>query len=215
MNLQSIYSRRFLADLSFRNEMWRVLCRSFFQRYVPDASVVLELGAGMCGFINNIRAGQKIAIDINPDVRNHADHDVRVIVGRTTGMNEIPSGSVDVAFASNVFEHLERQETLDTIREVRRVLVEKGKFMVLQPNIRFCSKDYWMFFDHITPIDDRALAEALETNGFRLQERIPRFLPYTSVGRLPKSAFLVRAYLCLRPAWFLFGQQSFILCNKV
>jgi hypothetical protein len=86
--------------------------------------------------------------------------------------------------------------------------------MVLQPNIRFCARDYWMFFDHVTPIDDRAFVEGLEIQGFEILEVIERFLPYTTKSRLPKTLFLIKLYLRLRPAWHLLGKQSFILCRK-
>jgi len=129
-------------------------------------------------------------------------------------MNDVPNNSVDMVFASNLFEHLTREEIIATFREVYRVLAPGGRFMVLQPNIRFCAKDYWMFFDHVTPIDDRAFVEALEINGFEILEIIERFLPYTTKSHLPKSLFLIRAYLRLRVFWRFFGQQSFILSQK-
>lgn len=215
MEAKSIYERRFIPDLRFRKEMWRVLCRSWFQKYVASGQVVLEIGAGYCEFVNQIQAARKIAVDINPDVKDYADSDVEVMVSRASEMEALANGSVDVAFASNLFEHLERKEILDTVQEVRRVLKAGGKFMILQPNIRFCARDYWMFFDHITPIDDRALVEVLEISGYRILELIPRFLPYTTKSRYPRSPLLVRAYLWLRPAWALLGQQSFIVGTKV
>jgi SAM-dependent methyltransferase len=214
MNVKSIYERRFIADLPFRRELWRILCRSFFQKYVSPDHVVLEIGAGYCEFVNHIRASRKIAVDINPDVKDYADSDVEVLVGRASEMHGVAGDSVDVTFASNLFEHLERKEILETLREVRRVLKPNGLFMILQPNIRFCAKDYWMFFDHITPIDDRALVEALEISGFRIAKLIPRFLPFTTKSRFPKSPFLVRAYLWVRPIWALLGQQSFVIGTK-
>lgn len=32
-----------------------------------------------------------------------------------------------------------------------------GRLLILQPNVRYCGRDYWQFFDHITPVDDRAV----------------------------------------------------------
>jgi ubiquinone/menaquinone biosynthesis C-methylase UbiE len=153
-------------------------------------------------------------VDINPDLRLYADPDVEIVLSSASRMEPIPDNSVNVVFASNFFEHLERNEIVLTFREVHRILVPGGKFMVLQPNIRFCAKDYWMFFDHVTPIDDRAFVEGLEINGFEALEVISRFLPYTTKSRLPKALFLVRLYLRLRFAWRIFGQQSFILGRK-
>jgi SAM-dependent methyltransferase len=214
MEEQRIYARRFNPDLKFRNEMWKILCRDFFQKYIDPDSRILEIGAGYCEFINQIHAAEKTALELNPDVRSYAAAEVRIIQDRSSRMNAVSDHSVEVVFASNFFEHLSREEILATFREVYRVLVPGGKFMVLQPNIRFCGKDYWMFFDHLTPIDDRAFVEALEICGFELQELITRFLPFTTKSRLPRSPFLLRLYLRLRMVWPLFGQQSFILSRK-
>ena len=214
MEEQRIYARRFNPDLKFRNEMWKILCRDFFQKYIDPDSRILEIGAGYCEFINQIHAAEKTALELNPDVRSYAAAEVRVIQDRSSRMNAVSDHSVEVVFASNFFEHLSREEILATFREVYRVLVPGGKFMVLQPNIRFCGKDYWMFFDHLTPIDDRAFVEALEICSFEMQELITRFLPFTTKSRLPRSPFLLRLYLRLRMVWPLFGQQSFILSRK-
>jgi SAM-dependent methyltransferase len=214
MDVKSIYARRFTPDLEFRDAMWKILCRDFFQHYVVGSRHVLEIGAGYCEFINNIQAEHKTAVDINPDIKNHAASEVNIVLNSTDLMSDIYDNSVDLVFASNLFEHLTRDEITATFREVYRVLAPGGRFMVLQPNIRFCAKDYWMFFDHITPIDDRAFVEALEINGFEMLELIDRFLPYTTKSRLPKSLFLIQLYLRIRIAWRFFGQQSFILSKK-
>jgi SAM-dependent methyltransferase len=214
MDVQRIYARRFNPDLQFREGMWKILCRDFFQQYVVTNSRVLEIGAGYCEFINNIQAGHKIAVDINPDVKNYAAPDVEIVLNSTSQMSTVPNDSIDMVFASNFFEHITRDEIIATFREVHRILIPGGRFMVLQPNIRFCAKDYWMFFDHMTPIDDRAFVEALEINGFETLEVIERFLPYTTKSRLPKALLLVTIYLRLRLLWHFFGQQSFILSSK-
>lgn len=214
MDVQSMYARRFAPDLKFREKMWEILCDNFFQKKLGSEDRVVELGAGYCEFINNIRASRKIAVDVNPDVRLYANPDVEIIISDTSQMVTIPNSSIDVVFASNFFEHLTREQIANTFREVFRILTPGGKFMVLQPNIRFCSKDYWMFFDHITPIDDRAFVEGLEIKGFRVIQVIERFLPYTTKSRLPKALFLIKLYLRLPLAWRLFWQQSFIVSMK-
>ncbi len=98
-------------------------------------------------------------------------------------------------------------------REVRRILRRDGRFLVLQPNIRYCKEDYWQFFDHITPLCERSLTEALETSGFDVPYVLGRFLPFTTQGRLPNSVMLLRLYLKLRPLWRIFGQQSFFIAT--
>lgn len=214
MDVESIYKRRFSPDIEFRQNMWDLLCRDFFQKYIPEDSVILEIGAGYCEFINHICAKKKIAIDMNPDVKTFANSDVETIISGSEKMDSLADGSVNLVFASNFFEHLTRDSIVATIREVNRVLSPNGQFIILQPNIRFCSKDYWMFFDHITPIDDRALVEVLEVNQFDTLLNIPRFLPYTTKSALPKSLFLIKMYLKIRFAWNFFGQQALVITRK-
>lgn len=212
-DLQSIYQRRFQPDLAFRQHMWRVLCQDFFQRYVPPTSSVLEVGAGYCEFINHIHASRKLAVDLNPDTPHFAAPEVQVIATSSTDLSAIAPGSMDIAFASNFFEHLSRADIVLTLQEVARALKPGGRFLILQPNYRFCYRDYWMFFDHLTPLDDRSLGEALETQGFRVIHTLPRFLPYTTQSRLPKSLALLKVYLRLPLAWQIFGQQAFVIAE--
>jgi SAM-dependent methyltransferase len=208
-----IYKRRFGPDLAFRRRMWQVLCTRFFQRYVPAQSTVLEVGAGYCEFINSIKAKHKIAVDMNPDTRLYAHPDVRVVETSSVDLSAVDTGSVDVAFASNFFEHLTRDDIVLTMREVARVLRPEGRFLILQPNIRYCARDFWMFFDHITPLDQYSLAEALEISGFRIVRCIERFLPFTTKSKLPKSLWLVGAYLRIPLLWRLLGQQTFVVAE--
>jgi SAM-dependent methyltransferase len=213
VDVQSLYERRFGEMLAFRRRMWRVLCREFFQRHVSSDATVVEIGAGYCEFINHIEAGRKYAVDLNPDTHRHAGPDVTVLTTSTAAMATVADATADVAFASNFLEHLTREQILATLREVRRILKPRGRFLILQPNIRYCKEDYWQFFDHITPLCDRSLTEALEMSGFDVPYVLRRFLPFTTQGRLPNSITLLKIYLKLRPAWWFFGQQSFLIAT--
>jgi SAM-dependent methyltransferase len=210
-DLRVLYDHRFGAEEVQRTDLWQVLCRKFFQKWVPSDATVLDVAAGHCEFINNIEAGRRLAVDLNPDVLKRAGKGVEAYVARSDAMTPIASGSVDRVFISNFFEHVTREVIISTLLEVKRVLRSDGKLLVLQPNVRYCARDYWMFFDHITPIDDRALAEALETTGFRVELNIPRFLPYTTKSRLPSGPRLVRLYLKLPLAWRFLGAQAFMV----
>ena len=213
--LRQIYSRRFCGDDEFRKKMYHVLCNRFFQRYISKEAVVLDVAAGHCEFINNIKAKKKIAIDLNPDVTTFASRDVQVILSTSTDMKQISNNTVDVAFTGNFFEHLSKADIVKTIREVWRVLKKDGKFLILQPNIRYCYKDYWMFFDHVTPLDDRSISEVLEINGFKVVECKPKFLPYTTKGKLPKSILLLELYLKIPILQKIMGKQAFINAIRI
>lgn len=212
--LEAIYERRFSPEVKFRQQMWQVLCTDFFQAYVPQNSYILELAAGYCEFINHIKAARKTAVDLNPTAQECANPDVKVVLSSAANLVAIDSLSQDIVFTSNFLEHLSRADILQTLAEAYRVLKPGGKILILQPNIRFCAKDYWMFFDHLTPLDHHSVAEALEISGFRVEKTIVRFLPFTTKNALPKHILLVKLYLKIPLVWRIFGQQSFIVASK-
>ena len=81
--------------------------------------------------------------------------------------------SVDRVFISNFFEHVPREVILSTLIEARRVLRPDGKLLVLQPNVRYCGRDYWMFFDHITEMREMIMAETTESREEALEKLLP------------------------------------------
>jgi SAM-dependent methyltransferase len=216
VELDKLYNQRFPETaLAQKHAIWEVLCSDFFSRYVKPTDTVVDIGAGYCEFINNIRAGSKIAVDLNPDVRRFAASDVRVINESCTAIRELASNSVDVVFMSNFLEHLPNKElVLETFRESQRILRPGGRVMILQPNIRYLPGEYWDYFDHHTPLTERSLTEGLLLAGLEPTTVIARFLPYTTKSRLPQAPWLVRLYLKLSPAWRLFGKQAFVVATK-
>ena len=213
---EQLYDHRFdSAERAEKARLWQTLCRSFFQRYIRPHDTVLDVGAGFCEFINNIHCGRRLAVDTSEDVRRHAAPGVEVVLCRADRMAAIGDDSVDVAFASNFFEHLpSKDELLATLVEIRRVLRPGGRILVLQPNIRFTHGAYWDFFDHHLPLTDRSLVEALLLTGLLPVEVRARFLPYTTKSRLPKWSWLVRTYLSLPFLHRIFGQQAWIVAVK-
>lgn len=214
-DLEKIYQRRFRYGMDFRKKMWQILCHDFFQKYIPADAVVLEIGAGYCEFINSVKAGHKIAVDLNSDAAKFANKDIEVIISESVNMGVIGDESCDIVLASNFFEHLSKPDIKQTIKEACRILKRNGKFLILQPNIRFCYKDYWNFFDHITPLDDLSLREILEIDGFEVIESRPKFLPYAVKSRLPKAFFLIRLYLRIPFLQYVFGKQAFVCARKI
>ncbi|MCA1846597.1 MAG: class I SAM-dependent methyltransferase [Actinobacteria bacterium] len=214
--VQHIYRERFEAeDLAFKRAMWTVLCRDYFQRYVRPEDTVVDLGAGTCEFINAIEARRKIAVDLNPDLKQFA-LDAEVLQVPATNLSPIASGSIDVVFTSNFFEHLaDKDEVLRVLRECHRVLRPGGQLIILMPNIRYLPGRYWDYFDHHTPLTHLSLKEALSLTGYGVQQVIPRFLPYTVKGsRALQRPWLVRVYLRVRLLWPIFGRQMLVVGRR-
>lgn len=87
--------------------------------------------------------------------------------------------------------------------------------MILQPNIRYAYKEYWDFFDHHIPLSDKSLIEVLQIVGFRIEQVLPKFLPYTTKIKIPEKPFLVKVYLKIPSIWKIMGKQMFILGRKI
>jgi len=213
--LETIYSKRFAGSEALRDQVWRVLTGDFFQRWVKEDAAVLDLGAGYCEFINNIRAARKYALDLNPSTAAKAATGIIVLTQDVGKPWALPSASLDVVFTSNFFEHLPSKQALQhCMTEALRILRPGGRLLALGPNIRFCADVYWDFFDHHLPLSDRSLTEGLEITGFHTEKVIEKFLPFTMKGKLPPSPALVRAYLKLPWAWTLWGKQFFVVARK-
>jgi hypothetical protein len=61
--------------LRARRAVWREIARRL-TRDAPHVGTLVELGAGYCDFINEFPAKQKIAFDLNPEMRAFADPEV-------------------------------------------------------------------------------------------------------------------------------------------
>jgi len=213
-NLRAIYENRFQESGEHRAIVWNVLVADFFQKFIPQDSTVLDLGAGYCEFTNAINARRKIAMDLNPSTPQMAGAGVEVIASDVTQNWPVDDESVDVVFTSNFFEHLPTKDALATcLSEAFRVIRSGGRLIAMGPNIRFCGDVYWDFIDHYLPLSDRSLAEAFRVAGFQIEKVIPRCLPFTMTGKRPSSA-AVKLYLRVPLVWKIMGKQFLIVARK-
>ncbi|MEM6489523.1 MAG: class I SAM-dependent methyltransferase [Pseudomonadota bacterium] len=188
------HAARFTHDPR-RDVLWQTLCRHFFAARVPADGCVLDLGAGYGQFVNNIQARRRIALDLWDELPDHVAPGVEAIVGPATDLSPIAPGSVDYAFASNLFEHLTKAALTEVLAQLRDRLTARGTLTLLQPNYRYAYAEYFDDYTHETIFSHVSLADFLSANGFEPVEVRPRFLPLSIKGGLPVHPLLIRAYL--------------------
>src|SRR5258708_12598558 len=214
--VKDYYRKRFPKyELKQKDMIWQILCHDFFEEFVGENDVVMDIGGGYCEFINNIKCKSKIAVDINPDTRKFANKDVKIV---NSLANKIPSTfneRVDKIFMSNFLEHLAtKEEVIETLDRCHSLLKRKGKIMILQPNISLIGNKYWDFIDHKVALNELSVIEAMKIVGFDVELSIERFLPYTTKSKLPQLPFFVRAYLMIPPRFRPMAAQSFFVGIK-
>lgn len=180
-----------------RKRVWAAITEYLQCKIMGEPESVLEIGPGYGDFINQIRATRRIAVDI-VDVSSHIEPDVEFHLADATNMSFLDSDSIDIAFASNVFEHMSRETVDKALDEIHRVLKPGGLTVVIQPNFRLCYKRYFDDYTHQSIFTDTSLCGILQAHNFVIAVRRARFLPFSMYGLLPKSYVLTKIYLRLQ-----------------
>jgi SAM-dependent methyltransferase len=213
--LRNIYANRFKAGLEYRRRVWQVLVEDWFQQWVADSAVVLDLGCGYGEFINAIRCRAKYAMDLNPDSQSRLADGIELIQQDCSTTWPLEAGTLDVVFTSNFFEHLPDKPSLGrTIEQALRCLKPGGRLIAMGPNIKYAKGRYWDFWDHYIPLTEASMAEALTARGFEVERCYAQFLPYSMSGGPQYPLWMLRVYLRLQILWRLAGQQFLVVGRK-
>lgn len=213
--LTQIYERRFRTLEDYRNRVWQVLTGAFFSKWVRPEHAVLDLGCGYGEFINNIKAGQKHGMDLNPATASKLHKEVKFLEQDCSQHWNLPDESLDIVFTSNFLEHLGDKDAVKrTLAQARRCLRPGGRFIAMGPNIRYLPGSYWDFFDHHVILTEKSLSEALSMSGFDIERAIARFLPYTMVGGFRYPLFMLRLYLMMPFLWWIKGRQFLVIARR-
>lgn len=188
------HQTRFTPDPR-RRILWQTLVNCVFQREISAEAAVLELGAGYGEFINAIKARRRLAVDQWPGMLAHLDPGVEGMVTDVTQLGAIANNSIDYVFSSNCFEHISQRDLEVCLAQLKQKMKSGAKLTVVQPNFKYCAREYFDDYTHITIYTAQGLSDLLAANGFRILRCVPRFLPLTIKGRLPIHPLLIRLYL--------------------
>jgi SAM-dependent methyltransferase len=197
--LYDAYFRTRFAYDPRRDLVWAPVCRYIQEKHIPDDSRIVDLGAGYCNFINNVTGSSRHAVDLFTKLADYAAPGVVPHIGSSTDMSFFDDDSFDVAFASNLMEHLSRDDMISTLFELRRILRPDGTLILLQPNFKYCSRTYFDDYTHIQIFTDASLLDFLEAYDFTVIKSYPKFLPVNMKStlrlQLPMLPTIVAAYL--------------------
>lgn len=189
------YHESRLAEDPRRAIVWQALWRYWFRHRIGPDDCVLDLGCGYGDFINQVIARRRIALDQWPDMPRHVAPGVEAIVASVTDLAAIPSGAVDYAFASNLFEHVPQPAFAAVLEQLRDRLSDRGTLTILQPNYRYAFRQYFDDYTHVSIYSHTSLADFLTAHGWEVIEVLPRFLPLSVKSRWPVSPLLIGAWL--------------------
>ena len=213
-NAQDLYYTSGQYDFDPRRPIaWREIIR-FLKKYIPTDAAVVDLGAGYCDFINQVKARKKYAVDYSPNLSKFASAEVEKINTRSSDLSAISTESIDVVLSSNLFEHFTEEELAQTMLEVKRILKKGGRLILMGPNFRLQPRRYFDDHTHKKIFNDSSLESYLLENGFKILLKMPKFLPQevkNSPSILPQFLLplLVRAYI--HSPWKpLAGQMLFV-----
>ncbi len=178
-----------------RDTVWKALWRYHFRKLVPAQGCVLDLGCGYGEFINNVVARRRIGLDQWDGIARHLQAGVEAVVSSVTDLDPIDDGSIDFAFASNLFEHIPQADFALVLKALRAKLAPGGTLNILQPNYRYAYKEYFDDYTHVSVYSHVSLTDFLTANDYEVIDVRPRFLPLTVKSRLPVWAPLIGLYL--------------------
>ncbi len=165
--------------------------------WVPADAHVLEVGAGYCDWINQVRASRRLAVDIWPEVGRFAAAGVTAqVLDASRDLRSIGLGTFDTVLASNVLDHFPPDPAAAVAADIAAVLKPGGRLIVIQPNFRYAYREYFDDYTHRAVFTDVSLAALLRASGFTIEHVQARFAPYTMQRRrIAPRRWLVRAYL--------------------
>jgi SAM-dependent methyltransferase len=208
--VRDYFRTRFAPD-NRRDAVWRRIV-PYLGRWVPADGAVVDVGAGYCSFINNVQARRRVAVDLNPGTAEYAAAPVEFVRASASDLSPLADATFDTVFASNLLEHLSREDIAQAVEEFLRILRPGGRLILIQPNYRLCSERYFDDYTHLTPLSDVSLVDLLEVKGFAVEHVESRFMPFSLKSRAGHLAAMIPLYLKL--PWRPLAAQMLVIATR-
>jgi SAM-dependent methyltransferase len=204
------HETRFVYDKK-REVVWNALWRFFFSKWVKRSDHVVDFGCGYGSFINEVDARLKTAVDLWPGAGRHLNSGINFVRSNLADLDFLEDNSVDFAFSSNLYEHLTKEHFIRHLTQLKNKLKSSGRVALLQPNYRYCFREYFDDFTHESIYSHVSMCDLLESQGYTVEFLEPRFLPLTVKSKFPVHWALIWLYLKLpfKP----FGKQMLIVAK--
>ena len=175
--------------------LWRSLWRHHFSAGVQPDDRVLDLGSGHGSFINAAVAARRIAVDAWDGFPAYLADGVEHAVGPVADLDFIADDAVDFTFASNLLEHLTKDDFAVVLAALYCKLAPDGTLTIVQPNYPYAFREYFDDHNHRSVFTHVSLPDFPAPNGYEVFRVVPRFMPLKVKGRLPVTPWLSRAWL--------------------
>lgn len=207
---QGAYHAAHLPEHPARAGIWRIIAHHL-ANWIPSEAHVLEIGAGYCHWINNVTAARRTAIDLWPDLLQHAGPGVDArVLDASKDLSSLGEQAFDVVLASNVLEHFEPDVAATMVSDVAKLLRPSGRFIIIQPNFRYAYRRYFDDYTHRSVFTHESLSSLLKASGFDVELVQPKFLPYSMrAARVTVPLWLIKAYL-MSPIKPMAGQMLIV-----
>ena len=173
----------------------------FLKRFISSESTFLELGAGDCSLSLTVadHVEKVFAVDVSKAITNDVDPPSNFELLISDGVSiDLPDQSVDVAYSSNLMEHLHPDDAIEQLTHVMRVLKPGGFYICITPSKLSGPHDVSKYFDetptcfHLKEYSTTEMARIFRGVGFE------RIKPYV----------WMKERLIVMPLWVVVGVEK-------
>lgn len=143
-----------------------IITARFFQQYVNATDAVLDFGCGGAFVLANLRAADKIGVELNPIAREVAKGNGVPVV---ESLDAVQAGSIDVAISNHCVEHV--PHPIAALSGIRRTMKSNGRFVLVVPLDDWRVQKDFSALDidhHLHTWTPRLLANTLSESGFKV-----------------------------------------------